>query len=205
MRVQVSCYRKLNFFKRIFPLLGAMFLEGSSIPFPGIVVVLGFGSLERPSFNHSLVVAFFMATTYTLASFIPYAIGRKLGIKVLSIFDKRKKIKASIDKSKEIVDKYGIFTIAISRFFGWGNKISYIAGVSKINCLSYGILTFIGIYIWSLIMVNIGKIFKGNTHLAIEMIKKYTLYMYIIVGVVVVIYFGILLIKYKLKNEDKKD
>lgn len=205
MRVQASCYRDLSFLKSIFPLLATMFLEGSSIPFPGIVMVLGFGSLERPSFNQSMIVAFFMATSYTLASFIPYAIGRKLGVKVLSIFDKRKKIKASIDKSKEIVDKYGVFTIAISRFFGWGNKISYIAGISKIRYLPYGMLTFSGIYAWSLLMVNLGKLFKGNTNAAIEIIKKYTLYMYIIVGLVVVIYFAIMLLKYKLKNLDKKD
>lgn len=204
MKVQVNCYRSLILFKSILPLLAAMLLEGSSIPFPGIVVVLAFGSVERPSIEQSMAVAFFMAISYTFASFIPYAIGRKLGVKILSIFDKRKRIKASIDKSKEIVIKYGIFTIAISRFFGWGNKISYIAGVSKINCLSYGLLTFSGIYTWSLIMINLGKLFKGNTHIVMDMIKKYTLYVYIIVGLVVVIYFSIVLLKYKLENNSKK-
>lgn len=204
MKVQVNCYRSLILFKSILPLLAAMFLEGSSIPFPGIVVILAFGSVERPSIEQSMAVAFFMAISYTFASFIPYAIGRKLGVKILSIFDKRKRIKASIDKSKEIVIKYGIFTIAISRFFGWGNKISYIAGVSKINCLSYGLLTFSGIYTWSLIMINLGKLFKGNTQTVMDMIKKYTLYVYIIVGLVVVIYFGIVLLKYKLENNSKK-
>lgn len=205
MKVQVSCYRLLIFLKSIFPLLAAMFIEGASIPFPGIVVILGFGSIERPSFEESMIVAFFMAISYTMSSFIPYAIGRKLGVRILTIFDKRKRIKASIDKSKEIVSKYGIFTIAISRFFGWGNKISYIAGISKINCLSYGLLTFSGIYTWSIIMINLGKLFKGNTNIVMNIIKKYTLYVYIIIGLVVVIYFAIVLIRYKLKNIEKKD
>ncbi len=205
MKVQESYYRRVIFLKSVFPLLSAMFLEGASIPFPGILLVLAFASLERPNVKESMVVAFFMALSYTIASFIPYAIGRKLGIKILSIFDKRKRIKASIDKSKEIIAKYGIFTIAISRFFGWGNKISYIAGISKIKCLPYGLLTFSGIYTWSIIMINLGKLFKGNTHMAIDLVKKYTLYMYIGVGVFIILYFAIMLLKYKLKNKDLKE
>lgn len=184
------------------PLLGAMAVEGASIPFPGILLALAFGSTLRPSLLETIIVAFFMALVYTTTSFIPYAIGRRFGVKVLAIFDNRKRVKASIEKSKEIVKKYGIVTIAISRFFGWGNKISYIAGISKIKYLPYGLLTFSGIYIWAFIMLNLGKVFKGDTNRIINELKRYTIYIYIVIGLVTLIYSLIAFIRYKVKTKN---
>lgn len=195
---------EIIFSKAVLPLLGAMAIEGSSIPFPGILVTLAFGSTMRPTFLESMIVALFMAIVYASASFIPYAIGRKFGVKVLSIFDNRRRIKASIEKSKDIVKKYGIVTIAISRFFGWGNKISYIAGISKIKYLPYGVLTFSGIYTWALIMLNLGKLFKGDTSKIINILEKYTIAIYLMIGIVIVVYGLIALIRYRGKTKTEK-
>lgn len=190
----------LIFSSAILPLVGALFLEGTSIPFPGILIVLAFASAARPSFKETMAIGAIMALAYTIASFIPYAIGRIFGPRVLSIFDKRKKVKASIEKGKIIVEKYGVVTMAISRFFGWGNRISYIAGISKIDYIPYSGLTFLGIYTWSVIMLNLGKIFKGDTKFILNLIEQYTIYIYIIVGIVVIIYFLLALIKCKNKK-----
>lgn len=190
----------LAFSSAILPLIGALFVEGTSIPFPGIVVILAFSSTMRPSFKETMIIALFMAVAYTIASFIPYIIGKKLGSKVLSIFDKRKRVKTSIEKGKKIVDKYGVVTMAISRFFGWGNKISYIAGISNIDYLPYSMFTFSGIYIWSIIMLNLGKIFKNDTSFVINLIEKYTIYLYIIVGIGVIGYVLIAFFKYRVKK-----
>ena len=175
-------------------------MEGTSIPFPGIVVALAFGSTNRPSFKETMIISLFMAITYTLASFIPYIIGKKFGPKVLSIFNKRKKVKESIEKGQNLVEKYGVITMAISRFFGWGNKISYIAGISEINYLPYALFTFSGIYTWSIIMLNLGKIFKSDTNLVINLIEKYTIYLYIFLGIVVVAYALIAFIRLRMKE-----
>lgn len=190
----------LVFSSAILPLLGAMAVEGVSIPFPGIVVILTFSSTLRPSLKETIVIAFFMATIYTLSTFLPYFIGRKFGSKVLDIFDENKKVKKSIEKGKDIVEKYGLITMAISRFFGWGNKISYIAGISKIKYLPYSILTFSGIYTWAVLMLNLGKVFKGDTNFILEMIEKYTIYLYIIVGIASAAYILTMLVRYKRKS-----
>jgi len=52
----------------------AMLLEGSSLPFPGIVVVFTYGYLF-PS-QSTLWIAAVMSTVYSLASLIPYFIGK---------------------------------------------------------------------------------------------------------------------------------
>ena len=189
----------LIFSKALLPILGGMLIQGSSIPFPGLVVLLAFGSTMRPSFKDTVVIAALMAICYTVASFIPYAIGRKFGIKALSIFDKNTRIKASIDKTKRIVSKYGIVSISISRFWGWGSKVSYIAGISKIKYLPYGLLTFSGVYTWAIVILNVGKVFEGNTNIIIEVLEKYTVYLYIVVAVVSVIYILIALFRYRMK------
>lgn len=191
------------FSKAILPLLGAMAVEGISIPFPGILVTLAFGSTIRPTFLESMIIALFMAIVYASASFIPYTIGSKFGFKVLAIFDNRRRVKASIEKSKEIVEKYGIITMAISRLFAWGNKISYIAGISKTKYIPYGALTFSGKYTWALIMLNLGKMFKGDTSRIITILEKYTISVYIITGVVILVYAVIVFIRYKLKTKSK--
>ncbi len=191
----------LIFSKAILPLLGAMFVEGASVPFPGILVIFAFSSTMRPTFMEIVVICIFMAIVYTIASFIPYAIGRKFGVKILSIFDKRKRIKASIEKSKELVKKYGVITIAISKFFAWGNKMSYIAGISKIKYLQYGLLTFVGRFTWAFIMMNVGKFFRGDTNKIINILKQYTIYLYIVLGIVSVVYFLAAFLRYKLNNK----
>ena len=188
---------KSEFIKELLKILGVMGIEGSSIPFPGLIFILAFGNTIKPTFNETIIIAIFMAGAYTLASYAPYIIGRKLGVKVLSIFDKRLKIKSAIDKSTYLVNKYGIVVIAISRWFGWGNKISYIAGISKINPVTYGLLTFTGIFPWSLLMVNLGKVFKGNLGQVLDLIKKYSIYLYSVVAVFVIIYIIISIIRYK--------
>lgn len=186
-----------NFIKEFLQILGVMGIEGSSIPFPGLIFILTFGNAMKPTFKETIIIAIFMAGAYTLTSYAPYIIGRKLGVRVLSIFDKRLKIKAAIDKSNHLVNKYGIIVIAISRWFGWGNKISYIAGISKINPITYGLLTFSGIFPWSLLMVNLGNVFKGNVGQAFDIIKRYAIYLYSVMAVFAIIYIVISIIRYK--------
>ncbi|KNF08156.1 hypothetical protein CLPU_9c00520 [Gottschalkia purinilytica] len=179
----------------IFGLIVSMGLEGSSIPFPGIIIVLGFGNIIRPNLIGIFFISIFMALSYTLSSYIPYMIGKKLGEKALYMCGK--KIQSKADKAKELMAKHGLIAVAISRPFGWGNYISYLGGIAKIDPLKYGIFTFIGIYPWCFIMLNLGKLYKGNIDIVLEFMKKYSLHLYIAFGVLVITYIAICFIRYK--------
>jgi membrane protein DedA with SNARE-associated domain len=149
-----------------------MVLEGSSLPFPGVVMVLSFGYLFSPSYLEVAFIALGMSICYSLASLIPYF----LGMKMEGIFLKR--LKKGLEKGQVFFNRYGIWSIALSRPFGIGNYISYIAGMSKVQLIKYLMLTFIGIYPWSYVMIVLGDYFKGNYELFREYFSTYSGYVY---------------------------
>ncbi|GGE48825.1 membrane protein [Pullulanibacillus camelliae] len=132
-------------------LLLTMFIEGLSVPFPGIIIVLAYGYVMNFNIWESLLMALVMSAIYTIASFIPYLLGYKLD----AFFKKR--LKKSIDKARGWFNKYGLWSIAVTRPFGIGNYISYVAGISKVKWLPYGLLTLVGIFPWAFVMIFIGR------------------------------------------------
>lgn len=55
-----------------------MFLEGTSLPFPGVIVVLTFGYILSPGFLGIAILAIGMSFSYSIASLIPYFFAMKL-------------------------------------------------------------------------------------------------------------------------------
>jgi membrane protein DedA with SNARE-associated domain len=132
----------------------AMFLEGSSLPFPGIAVVLAYGFILPVDYWNTLWIAAGMSAVYCIASLIPYILGRRLE----GFFYKRK----GFAKAKDLFIRYGSWSVALSRPFGIGNYISYVAGASGMKMWPYFFLTFIGIYPWSYTMILLGNYFNGS-------------------------------------------
>lgn len=127
-----------------------MFIEGASIPFPGIVVVLAYGYMMPLNILEASAVAAGMSFFYSIASLIPYAIAYKLENLLPS------KLKRGVKKARNWFHKYGVWSIALARPFGVGNYISYVAGLTKVGPLRFLCLTFIGIFPWALAMLIIG-------------------------------------------------
>jgi membrane protein DedA with SNARE-associated domain len=162
----------------------AMFLEGSSIPMPGLIIVLTFGYLLSPGFPGIAAIAIGMSLCYSSASLIPFYLAAKLEAKF------PEKLKRKIAKSQMYFNRYGTWSIAISRPFGIGNYISYIAGLSKVNPFKFFILTFFGIYPWSVIMLWLGDFFNGNVEAFSSFFISQRIYLYWVIGIIGV--FGLL-------------
>jgi membrane protein DedA with SNARE-associated domain len=128
-----------------------MFLEGSSLPFPGIVVVLSYGYALSPSIVETVVISLIMSIIYSAATFIPYMLGSKSEALI------RKKFGGKLSKAQAWFIRYGMWSISLSRPFAVGNYISYIAGISKVPKGKYFLCTFLGILPWSFIVLTIGK------------------------------------------------
>ncbi|MBM7583744.1 membrane protein DedA with SNARE-associated domain [Bacillus pakistanensis] len=161
-----------------------MFLEGSSLPFPGLIIVLSYGYIISPGYLNSALIAIGMSISYCLASLIPYYFGMKLE----RYFPN--KLKKGLKKAIAYFNRYGIWSIALSRPFGIGNYISYVAGISRVNIYKYLILTFIGIYPWSYVMIILGDYFNGNYEALKRSLSSYSIYIY---GAVVVVILMIIL------------
>ncbi|MEL7565662.1 MAG: VTT domain-containing protein [Dehalobacterium sp.] len=128
----------------------SMVLEGSSLPFPGMVAVLAIGNILSPNLIEAFWLALGMSLAYSLASFVPYLIGIKFQSTVHKKFE--------LTKVQSWFRKYGEWSICFSRPFGVGNYISYVAGMSNVNPWRYGILTFIGIFPWAYTMLLLANI-----------------------------------------------
>ncbi|MCJ8008555.1 DedA family protein [Lederbergia wuyishanensis] len=166
-----------------------MFLEGSSLPFPGLIIVLSYGYVLSPGYIQTIFLAMGMAISYSLSSLIPYFLGQKLE----NYFPVR--FKKGLEKGTAFFTRYGIWSIALSRPFGIGNYISYVAGMSKVNVLKYLILTFIGIYPWSYVMVLLGDYFNGNYEEFKSYFSSFGIYGYGIAAIAIITIFTL----YKLK------
>jgi membrane protein DedA with SNARE-associated domain len=134
-------------------------IEASSLPFPGILVTLTYGYLLEPSWGKLISLAAISSLIYTFFSYIPYIIGFKIKhtIKEKTSSKNTKKV----EKARRWFRKYGVWSIALSRPLGIGNYISYASGISKVNKIKFGTLTFIGIFPVTFIMLIVGK----NGHL----------------------------------------
>ncbi|QOR68740.1 VTT domain-containing protein [Cytobacillus suaedae] len=158
-------------------LFAAMFLEGSSLPFPGIAIVLAYGSILPFSYWNTFIVAVGMSITYSMASLIPYIIGRKFeGIL-------GKKSKKGLKKATDFFIRYGGWSVALTRPFGLGNYISYVAGISRMNMTPYLILTFIGIFPWSFIMILLGYHLNGSYEALLTLYHDNSIYFYIALAI----------------------
>ena len=156
----------------LFGLFTAIFLEGASVPFPGIVVVLAYGGLLNLSLAGMAGIAAAMAVIYSVASLIPYFIGNKLEHLI------RPNIRKGLDKASRIFKRYGIWSIALSRPFGIGNYISYLAGMSGVGLLKYLLLTFAGIFPWCLAILYLGDYLNGNYDRFLVLFDEYKMEFY---------------------------
>lgn len=137
-------------------LFTSIFLEGASIPFPGIIAVLAYGGLLDLSLAKMAVIAASMAVVYSLASLIPYFVGNKMEHLLWN------KIRKGLSKASRFFNRYGMWSIALSRPFGVGNYISYLAGISNVGLVKYLLLTFAGIFPWCFIILYLGDYLNGN-------------------------------------------
>lgn len=165
-------------------LLVTMAIEGASIPFPGIIIILTLGYVLNITPEQLPVIAAEMSLMYCAASYIPYMIGSTLEGMI------RKRYEKGIGIAQRWFNRYGEYSIAFLRPFAAGNYISYIAGMSKVNLWKYGLLTFIGIYPWSLITLMIGHMSNGNAEYGMQFIQSNLIYVYIIAFLLVVLYLG---------------
>lgn len=180
-------------------LLIVMAVEGSSLPFPGFLLVLAYGYVLHPSTLELMAIAVAMSVIYSLFSYVPYGIG----LKVDALIPKR--FRRKLLKAKHIFRRYGQWSIALSRPFGIGNYISYVAGMCKVKPVQYGILTFVGVLPWAAAMLFLGKVFKGNGQAFIVYFQNYEWVLYTVLISIVFTYVAIKYIRHQGKGRSADD
>jgi membrane protein DedA with SNARE-associated domain len=136
----------------------AMFLEGASIPFPGvIIIVLASYWVSRGILNFYLTVLL-LGSSYAAGSLIPYFLGRKYQEGIYRTLHKAIKIPIHLMKKIESAfQKYGEVSVLFLRPFGIGSYVSYFAGMSQMELKKFIPYTFIGKTLWGTVIIVVGK------------------------------------------------
>lgn len=159
-------------------------IEASSLPFPGVLVTLTYGYLLDPSWGKLIGLALISSVIYTVFSYIPYGIGFKIKHTIKEKTNSKNTRK--VEKAQKWFRKYGIWSIALSRPLGIGNYISYASGISKVKKIKFGMLTFIGIFPVTFIMLIVGK--NGNLKSVQALMSNVQNYIFIGGAAVLIIY-----------------
>lgn len=139
----------------VFGLFAATALEASSLPFPGALFILIYGYIMDIGPWKLVLLAAANSVIYTLFTLIPYGIGNRL-----EKFSKKRMNQKKFKKAQEWFKKYGEWSIALSRPLSIGNYISYLSGFSRVKPWRFIVLTYLGIFPWSTLLLFIGN--KGS-------------------------------------------
>lgn len=135
-----------------------MAIESANIPVPSEVVLPFAGFLvSRGQFNFHWM-AFAGGLGCLIGSVVSYFIGRKLGRFFLKKYGKWIFIgPRQIELGDRWMEKYGNFTSFFSRLLPVVRTfISFVVGVWKAPFASFAVLSFIGSWMWSYLLVYIG-------------------------------------------------
>jgi membrane protein DedA with SNARE-associated domain len=169
----------------VWGLFAATAVEASSLPFPGATVVLVYGFVLKVTQNVSpwqlILISLANSLVYTVFSLIPYMIGSKL-----ERFSKKKFDPKKIEKAQLWFQKYGEWSITLSRPTGFGNYISYISGISKIKTWRFLFFSFLGVFPWNTLLLFVGSM--GDLEAIqqfLDLSQKFGIYLFITVILVV--------------------
>lgn len=179
----------------------AMIMEGASVPFPGMYILIFSGfAIKQLGLNFWVLVGI-CSVCYTAASLIPYYIGGHINNIATKFY--KKYYSNRMDKIKKVSDifnKYGEWTVCLSRPTFLGNYFSYIAGMNSMNIGKFLLYTFAGIFPWTLFMCYLGYGVISSTDEIVNIIASMKPLFYIVT--IAVIIYGAYQI-YKLLNNKR--
>lgn len=128
----------------------AFFIPGDTLLFTAGLIVAANSHLDI-----YLTVALICIAAF-LGDQTAFAIGRTLG---LSFIEKREspRLSALVERAEKFYEKYGISTIALSRFYPWFRTlIPFLAGVGKMNYYKFLVVNAMSALLWGSLITFLG-------------------------------------------------
>lgn len=181
-------------------ILFSLFIEGSAFPFIGTFFIVTVGFILNLSWFEITWISLVGSFLYALGSYIPYSIGYKVGSSVenrLSLAQREK-----LEKVKESLNRYGVWSIAVLSPLHIGNVIPFLAGMSNMKVLPYTVLTMLGIGPSTFLLLSIGRFYDGDANTMINMIAEYQTMLLVGLGVMTIGYMSWKVLKQR--NQKRK-
>lgn len=167
-----------------------MALESANIPIPSEVILPFAGFLVfRGQFNFHLM-ALAGAAGCLLGSVISYFIGKKLGRFILLKYGKWLLIsKKQVELGDAWMKKYGNLTSFFSRLLPVVRTfISFVIGIWKAPFAPFAVLTFLGSWIWSYVLVYVGYKLGENWGVLRPIWEKFDIAIVVVIVAFIAVY-----------------
>ncbi|KXG76145.1 DedA family protein [Thermotalea metallivorans] len=169
----------------------SMFIEGTSLPFPGTFMLIFVGFLIRNFHLNPAALAILGGSSYTLAAFIPYYIGKQVNDMAQKRFKKFMDThQKQFSTVQRLFHKYGEVAVCLSRPTFLGNYFSYIAGMHNMKPLKFALYTFLGILPWIMLMNYLGYQLGDNLDDIQRMVDGMGPLLIVIIGIPFFVIFG---------------
>jgi len=141
-------------------IFGSMALEGLSIPFPGAFLVMLAGALSTQLQLNYWLIGLLAMSGYVLGTLFPYYLARRGGRQLLYRLGKYVFLTPErLEIAESWFERYGSWVVCLSRPFFWGNYVSYLAGLAKMNLGQFIFFTLLGVLPWCLALSLLGHYF----------------------------------------------
>ncbi|PAV28256.1 alkaline phosphatase [Virgibacillus profundi] len=182
-------------------------LENLFPPIPS-EVILTFGGFMTTQSNLGILGVVVVSTAGSVfGAIILYGIGLLLDVnKMERIVEKYGHIlrltKKDIYKADKWFDKYGVWTVFFCRFIPViRSLISLPAGMSRMNFVTFLLLTILGTLIWNVVLVNLGAAVGGSWETIVGYMEIYSDVAYAVLGLLAIVFVVLYVRKRILKNK----
>ncbi|GAB3709354.1 DedA family protein [Corynebacterium nasicanis] len=198
---------------RLMELLGApgvglaILLENLFPPIPS-EVVLPLAGFTASQGDLNVWAALVWATIGSVAgAFLLYGLGAGIGApRLRQIADWMWLVEPEdVDKALAWFDRYGKWSVFFGRLIpGIRSLISIPAGVDRMSPVSFGLMTLAGSALWNSVLIYAGVVLGDNYHLVEKYVGEYSTVVYVIVGIGLLVVFGLLARRARRRNQRRK-
>ena len=165
----------------------ALWLGIVGMPIPDEVIVMTGGMVSS---LHLLqpIPAFIMTYLGVVSGLsIGYILGRKMGPPILIRLAKKKRVGKYIEKSQELLNRYGSAALIMSYLFPVVRHIiPYLVGINKMSFPKYALFSYTTGFVWTLLYFIVGYFFGNNIETIGTLVYRFGWYM-LIVGIILLL------------------
>ncbi len=175
-----------------FGVVAAMFLESSFFPFPSEVIIPPAGYLASQGTMQLWVVILMGTAGSLLGALFNYWISRILGRPLVLKFGRYVGLTPrAYGRAEGFLQRHGEISTFVGRLIpGLRQYISLPAGLARMHLGRFCLFTALGAGMWVTVLAFLGYLVGNNQEQVAQVLHKYTLYIGLFLGVIVLLYIG---------------
>ncbi len=175
-----------------FGVVAAMFLESSFFPFPSEVIIPPAGYLASQGTMQLWVVILLGTAGSLLGALFNYWISRILGRPLVLKFGRYVGLTPrAYGRAEGFLQRHGEISTFVGRLIpGLRQYISLPAGLARMHLGRFCLFTALGAGMWVTVLAFLGYLVGNNQEQVAQVLHKYTLYIGLFLGVIVLLYIG---------------